>query len=81
MIALGKRTAGVMGDDDAVEALLSASVDSGESLWPMPLPHHLRASLESGDVQVRPGAGRALGAQVIGRVGVLGAAELLQEPC
>ena len=34
MIALGKRTAGVMGDDDAVEALLSASVDSGESLWP-----------------------------------------------
>ena len=47
MIALGKRTAGVMGDDDAVEALLSASVDSGESLWPMPLPHHLRASLDS----------------------------------
>lgn len=47
MISLGKRTAGVMGDDDAVEALLSASVDSGESLWPMPLPHHLRASLDS----------------------------------
>lgn len=47
MNALGKRTAGVMGDDDAVEALLSASVDSGESLWPMPLPHHLRASLDS----------------------------------
>lgn len=47
MVALGTRTAAVMGDDDAVEIVLSASVSSGESLWPMPLPHHLRGSLDS----------------------------------
>lgn len=47
MISLGTRVAGVMGDDDAVESLLAASVASGEELWPMPLPHHLRPSLDS----------------------------------
>ncbi|MDO5619383.1 leucyl aminopeptidase [Kocuria sp.] len=47
MVALGTRTAAVMGDDDAVETVLAASVASGEDLWPMPLPHHLRASLDS----------------------------------
>ncbi|NHU84380.1 leucyl aminopeptidase [Kocuria sp. JC486] len=47
MVALGTRTAGVMGDDDAVETVLAASVASGEDLWPMPLPQHLRASLDS----------------------------------
>lgn len=47
MVALGTQVAGVMGDDDAVETVLAASVASGEDLWPMPLPHHLRASLDS----------------------------------
>ncbi|WP_144792723.1 leucyl aminopeptidase [Kocuria palustris] len=47
MIALGKRTAGVMGDEEAVDVVVSAAADSGEAVWPMPLPQHLRASLDS----------------------------------
>ncbi len=48
VVALGARTAGVMGnDDDARAAVCEAAAAAGESAWPMPLPDDLRAGLDS----------------------------------
>jgi leucyl aminopeptidase len=47
LIALGNRTAGVMGSDSVTGALKSAADRAGELVWPMPLPEELRASLDS----------------------------------
>lgn len=47
MVALGTRYAAVMGDDAFVGRVRDAASDSGELLWPMPLPGELRATLNS----------------------------------
>ncbi|MDQ0028888.1 leucyl aminopeptidase [Arthrobacter bambusae] len=47
LIALGNRTAGVMGSDDVTGAIKSAADRAGELVWPMPMPEELRASLDS----------------------------------
>ncbi len=47
MAALGVRTAGVMGDDAARSLVVDAAGRAGEPAWPMPLPEHLRPSLDS----------------------------------
>jgi leucyl aminopeptidase len=47
MVALGSRTAGVMGSDDLRDAVVAASKRSGESMWPMPLPAELRKGIDS----------------------------------
>ena len=48
LVALGSRVSGVMGNDDAfVEALLRASREVGEQVWPMPIPEEMRAMLDS----------------------------------
>ncbi|MGJ3190244.1 leucyl aminopeptidase [Paenarthrobacter sp. FR1] len=47
LIALGLRTAGVMGSDSVTAALKSAADRAGELVWPMPLPEELRPSLDS----------------------------------
>ena len=47
LIALGTRTAGVMGDDAVTRPLLDAAAAAGEPAWPMPLPEELRAGLDS----------------------------------
>ncbi|UKA51494.1 leucyl aminopeptidase [Arthrobacter sp. FW305-123] len=47
LIALGLRTAGVMGADSVTAALKSAADRAGELVWPMPLPEELRPSLDS----------------------------------
>lgn len=46
-VALGTRTAGLMGDDAAVDALFRATKLAGEFAWPMPFPEELRALLNS----------------------------------
>jgi leucyl aminopeptidase len=46
-VALGGRTAGVMGSDDLRDAVVTASQRAGESMWPMPLPPELRRGLDS----------------------------------
>jgi len=46
-IALGERYAGLMGDDHAVEVVVSAAKESGEMVWPMPLATELRTLLDS----------------------------------
>jgi leucyl aminopeptidase len=53
VVALGQRTAGVMGnDDDARSAVCAAAADAGEAVWPMPLPDDLRATLDSGTADI-----------------------------
>lgn len=46
-VALGERYAGLMGDDVLVEEVRAAAADSGELVWPMPLPAELRPLLKS----------------------------------
>ena len=47
LIALGPRTAGVMGSPAARDRVLAAAGRAGESMWPAPLPEYLRRSLDS----------------------------------
>ncbi|MEC5192455.1 leucyl aminopeptidase [Arthrobacter sp. MP_M7] len=47
LIALGNRTAGVMGSESVTGAIKVAADRAGELVWPMPLPEELRPSLES----------------------------------
>ncbi len=48
LVALGSRTTGVMGNDDALrDGIVSAAGRAGEPSWPMPLPPELRKGLES----------------------------------
>ncbi|WP_417218994.1 leucyl aminopeptidase [Arthrobacter sp.] len=47
MVALGRRTSGIMGEETVRDALVEAAAVSGESVWAMPLPEELRASLDS----------------------------------
>lgn len=46
-VALGTRVSGVMGDDDIRTEVVDAANAVGEDFWPMPLPGHLRESLDS----------------------------------
>ncbi|MGK5684708.1 leucyl aminopeptidase [Actinoplanes sp. URMC 104] len=47
VIALGKRIAGLMGSDGAVELVRKAGDEVGEPAWPMPLPEEVRKGMES----------------------------------
>ena len=47
LIALGVRTAAVMGDDAVRQQVVEAATEAGEDYWPMPMPEHLRKSLKS----------------------------------
>lgn len=48
LIALGTRTGAVMTNNESFSAqFLQAAGEAGDSLWPMPLPEELRASLDS----------------------------------
>jgi leucyl aminopeptidase len=47
-VALGMRTAGVMGSSDEVAAAVAATMRTvGEPAWPMPFPEELRSGLDS----------------------------------
>ena len=47
MVALGKKTPGVMGTDDFRDRVAELSRTVGEGGWPMPLPEELRDGLDS----------------------------------
>ncbi len=47
LVALGARTAGVMGSDDLRDAVVAAARRCGEPMWAMPLPPELRRGLDS----------------------------------
>jgi leucyl aminopeptidase len=46
-VALGNRTAGVMGSDALRDAVVAAGQRVGEGMWPMPLPPELRKGIDS----------------------------------
>lgn len=46
-VALGLRTAGVMGSDDLRDRVAGHGVATGEDAWAMPLPEYLRSDLDS----------------------------------
>ena len=75
LVALGGRTAGLMGNDDALkDRIVAASKATGEVVWPMPMPEELRRNLESSvaDIANVPTNGSRDG-------GMLTAAHFLQE--
>ncbi|GAA1413831.1 putative cytosol aminopeptidase [Glutamicibacter uratoxydans] len=47
MLALGLRTAGIMGDEAVRDELVATSNEVGELAWAMPLPEELRSSIDS----------------------------------
>ena len=48
MVALGDRTAGLMGNhEDWMDQVQAAADTVGEPVWPLPLPAHLRGKLDS----------------------------------
>jgi leucyl aminopeptidase len=47
MVALGTRTAGVMGTEELRDRVAALGRSVGEDAWAMPLPEHLRAELDS----------------------------------
>lgn len=47
VVALGTRTAGVIGDEDMRNIILASAARAGEEFWPMPMPEELRATLDS----------------------------------
>ena len=47
MVALGKKTPGVMGTDEFRDRVAELSRSVGEGGWPMPLPEELRDGLDS----------------------------------
>ena len=48
VLALGHRTFGVMGNDDAFRTAVHETAEAvGEASWPLPMPEHLRKGLES----------------------------------
>ncbi|WP_433409582.1 leucyl aminopeptidase [Saccharomonospora azurea] len=47
VVALGERTAGIMGSDDFRDRVAELAQATGENGWPMPLPEELRSGLDS----------------------------------
>ncbi|MDN4482178.1 leucyl aminopeptidase [Demequina lignilytica] len=45
--ALGTRTSGVMGTEAIRDEVVAAAGEADELMWPMPLPEHLRAGIDS----------------------------------
>lgn len=58
IVALGHRTAGLMGDDAAVDAVKAAADAVGEPFWPMPFPDDIRPDLDSDTADLRNSGNR-----------------------
>ncbi len=66
IVALGGRHAGLMGDEVLTSRLAAEAVESGELMWAMPLPPHLRKSLDSTVADMRNSGSRFGGMLVAG---------------
>jgi leucyl aminopeptidase len=65
VVALGERTAGVMGnDDDLIGQLLDAAEVAGESFWQLPIPKEVRPKLDSKVADLRSTTGERYGGAV-----------------
>ncbi len=66
IVALGNRTAGVMGIDEARDEVWEASKAAGEPMWPLPFPAELREGLNGrvadlSNIGERPGGALSAG--------------------
>ncbi|MGH3485526.1 MAG: leucyl aminopeptidase, partial [Nocardioidaceae bacterium] len=51
IVALGKRTAGVMSNDDALrDAIPAAALRAGEPMWPLPIAEEMKAKIHSSSI-------------------------------
>ncbi|HEV7188944.1 MAG TPA: leucyl aminopeptidase, partial [Blastococcus sp.] len=66
MVALGARTAGVMGSEDLRDAVVAAGRRSGEGMWPMPLPAELRRGFDSTVADFGNSSADRLGGMLVG---------------
>ena len=65
MVALGLRTAGLMASDDATaDLVLDAAEAAGEDFWQLPIPQHIRDSLDSKVADLRSSGARHGGASM-----------------
>jgi leucyl aminopeptidase len=67
IVALGMRTAGVMGEDGLRDRVVDAAGRAGELMWPMPLPKELRKAIDS-DVADIQNIGDRYGGMLVGGV-------------
>jgi leucyl aminopeptidase len=66
-IALGSRVSAVMSNDEEARAAVCAAAErAGESMWPMPLPDELFASIESATADIANQGERAGGMLIAG---------------
>ncbi len=65
VVALGQRTAGVMGSDDLRAEVVAAADAAGEPAWPMPLPPELRAGIDSPVADLRNVSGQRYGGMLV----------------
>jgi leucyl aminopeptidase len=67
MVALGKRIAGLMGNDDGWRAQVQAAAErAGEPVWPLPLPSQYRKHIDSDVADLKNIGGRWGGALTAG---------------
>jgi leucyl aminopeptidase len=66
LVALGSRTAGVMGTDELRDAVVAAGNRAGEGMWPMPLPAELRRGLDSPIADFVNSAAERFGGMLVG---------------
>ncbi len=66
LVALGQRTAGVLGSDDLRTEVVTAGAEAGESYWPMPLLPELRPGLDSPVADLRNVTGERYGQMLVG---------------
>jgi leucyl aminopeptidase len=64
-VALGMRTAGVMGSDDFRDRVAALARETGEDGWAMPLPGHMRAELDSRVADIANVAGARWGGMLV----------------
>jgi leucyl aminopeptidase len=65
VVALGQRTAGVMGSADLRDVVVAAAEAVGEPAWPMPLPRELRAGIDSPVADLRNVSGQRYGGMLV----------------
>lgn len=61
IVALGSRITGVMGTDDVRNEIIESAELTGEDMWPMPLPAHLKKGLDSDIADTKNSGGRGGG--------------------
>ncbi|GDY30413.1 leucyl aminopeptidase [Gandjariella thermophila] len=68
LVALGRRTPGVMGSDEFRDRVAEIATATGEGGWPMPLPEELRTDLDSKIADIANVTGHRWGGMLVGGI-------------